>query len=85
MKKVIAFILSIIIGTLPVVNAKELEPANNDIFKLNCRSAILIEASTGKIIYEYNSHEKLPPASVTKVMTMLLTMEAIDSKNKFER
>lgn len=80
MKKIIAFILSIIIGTLPVVNAKELEPANNDIFKLNCRSAILIEASTGKIIYEYNSHEKLPPASVTKVMTMLLTMEAIDSK-----
>ena len=42
-------------------------------------SVILIEASTGKVLYEKNADEKLPPASVTKVMTMLLTMEAIDS------
>ncbi|RAR45246.1 D-alanyl-D-alanine carboxypeptidase family protein [Paenibacillus sp. MDMC362] len=42
------------------------------------RSAILLDADTGTIIYEKNSHDKLPPASITKIMTMLLTMEAID-------
>lgn len=44
----------------------------------SARSAILLDADTGTIIYEKNSHDKLPPASITKVMTMLLTMEAID-------
>ncbi|AMX83007.1 D-alanyl-D-alanine carboxypeptidase [Geobacillus subterraneus] len=42
------------------------------------KSAILIERDTGKILYEKNPHEKLPPASMTKIMTMLLIMEAID-------
>ncbi len=46
---------------------------------IQAKSAILIEASTGKILYDKNSHEKLPPASVTKVMTMLLIMEAIEN------
>ena len=46
---------------------------------LNCKSAILMEATTGKILYEQNAEEALPPASVTKVMTLLLIMEAIDS------
>lgn len=40
-------------------------------------SAILMEASTGTVLYEKNAHEKLPPASVTKIMTMLLIMEAL--------
>ncbi|MFD1707085.1 D-alanyl-D-alanine carboxypeptidase family protein [Siminovitchia sediminis] len=43
------------------------------------KSAILIERDTGTILYDKNSHEKLPPASMTKVMTMLLIMEALDS------
>ncbi|HZG60379.1 MAG TPA: D-alanyl-D-alanine carboxypeptidase family protein [Anoxybacillus sp.] len=42
------------------------------------RSAILIERDTGSVLYEKNAHEKLPPASMTKIMTMLLIMEAID-------
>ncbi|MDG5787678.1 D-alanyl-D-alanine carboxypeptidase [Evansella sp. AB-P1] len=42
-------------------------------------SAILIERDTGEVLYEKNSKEELPPASMTKVMTMLLIMEAIDS------
>ncbi|RNA70570.1 D-alanyl-D-alanine carboxypeptidase family protein [Alteribacter keqinensis] len=42
-------------------------------------SAILIERDTGKIMFEKNSNEKLPPASMTKIMTMLLIMEAIDN------
>ena len=45
---------------------------------LNCRSAVLMEASTGEILYEQNADEALPPASVTKVMTLLLVMEAIE-------
>ena len=43
------------------------------------KSAILMDMATGSVLYEQNPHEKLPPASVTKVMTMLLVMEAIDS------
>ena len=46
---------------------------------LTCGSAILIEQNTGKIIYDYNMHKKLRPASVTKVMTLLLMMEALDN------
>ena len=45
---------------------------------LDCKSAVLMEASTGKILYEQNADEALPPASVTKVMTLLLVMEALD-------
>lgn len=43
------------------------------------KSALLMEAETGTVLFEQNPHEKLAPASVTKVMTMLLIMEAIDS------
>ena len=53
------------------VGAAELEVAG--------KSALLMDAATGKVLYEKNAHEPLPPASVTKVMTMLLIMEAIDS------
>ena len=42
------------------------------------KSALLMDAATGTILYEKNAHEKLHPASVTKVMTLLLIMEAID-------
>ena len=51
----------------------------NDKLNLESESAILIEQSTGQILYEHNSHEKLRPASVTKVMSILLIMEQIDS------
>lgn len=44
----------------------------------NVKSAILIERDTGTVLFEKNSHEQLPPASMTKVMTMLLIMEALD-------
>ena len=47
--------------------------------KLDCGSAILIEQTTGKVLYSYKSHEQLKPASVTKVMSILLIMEAINS------
>lgn len=46
---------------------------------ISAPSAILIEAGTGEVLYEKDAHNKLPPASVTKIMTMLLTVEAVDS------
>lgn len=42
------------------------------------KSAVLLDANSGTFLYEQNSHEKLPPASITKIMTMLLVLEAID-------
>ena len=47
--------------------------------KLTCGGAVLIEQNSGEVLYDYNMHEKLRPASVTKVMTILLIMEALDS------
>ena len=48
--------------------------------EINAKSAILMEASTGKVIYNKDENQKLPPASITKIMTMLLIVEAIESK-----
>lgn len=45
----------------------------------NAKSAIIIEPTTGKVIFEKNSNERLEPASMTKIMTLLLTFEAIDN------
>lgn len=45
----------------------------------NAKSAVLMDASTGKILFEKNSHERLEPASVTKIMTLLLVAEAVDA------
>jgi D-alanyl-D-alanine carboxypeptidase (penicillin-binding protein 5/6) len=47
-------------------------------FKVNAKAAILIEAETGKVLFSYNENEPLPIASITKIMIMLLVMEAID-------
>lgn len=47
--------------------------------KLESGGAILIEQSTGSVLYDHNSHEKFRPASVTKVMSLLLIMEALDN------
>ena len=46
---------------------------------INAKSALLMDIATGTVLYEKNAHEPLAPASVTKIMTMLLIMEAIDS------
>lgn len=52
----------------------------NNRLSLESGSAILIEQSTGQILYSHNMHEKLRPASVTKVMSILLIMEQIDNR-----
>ena len=63
------------------VMAQEESPAKSTVqssLAASARSAILMDADSGTIIYEKNSHDRLPPASITKVMTMLLIMEALD-------
>lgn len=57
-----------------------LKTADAGSLELKCKSAILMEASTGTVLYEQNADERLPPASVTKIMTLLLIMEAVEAK-----
>ncbi len=56
----------------------ENEKTTDTAMELPCRSAVLMDAKTGQILFEQNASEALPPASVTKIMTLLLVMEAID-------
>ena len=73
MKRVLCCVIAILLlaGILPAsVTAAGLE--------VPAKSALLMDVATGTVLYESNSHTPLPPASVTKVMTMLLIMEAID-------
>lgn len=57
--------------------------AETDALQLKSKSAVLMDAGTGTILYEKNSHEAMPPASVTKVMTLLLIYEA-EAAGQFE-
>ena len=76
MKKFISFLLVLVFA----ISQGSVIFANTQDAKLDIasKSAILMDASTGKVLYEKNSHDKLPPASVTKVMTMLLICEALE-------
>lgn len=77
MKKLASLIMAILIAIMPM----NLSFANEDNAPLSVssKSAILMDIGSGQILYEKNAHDKLPPASVTKVMTMLLICEALDS------
>lgn len=72
MKRFLAAMLCAALLVLPAA-------AVNGAPEVACASAVLMEKETGTILFEQNAHDKLEPASVTKVMTLLLTMEAIDS------
>jgi len=80
-RNVLCLILSLIFTTqlfgLPAKAEGEIKDDKGIV--VDAKSALLMEPSSGKIIYEKNSHERFAPASVTKIMTMLLAMEAIDS------
>ncbi len=78
MKRIIIMIglmVSLLLFNSHISQAEEV-----DLFDNNARSSILIEQSTGKVLYENNAHDELPPASMTKIMTLLLVMEAINEK-----
>lgn len=72
---------SVLDNTIPTSStlAENNETSDNNFLNLEAESAILIEQNSGKILYEHNIHERLHPASVTKVMSLLLIMEALDS------
>ena len=72
-KRILCLLLAgmLLLGFVPGAKAAEVEVA--------APSAILMEASTGTVLYEKNAHERLAPASVTKIMTLLLVMEALQS------
>ena len=55
------------------------DKTNKDELNLECQSAILIEQNSGQILYEKNCHEQLRPASVTKLMTLLIIFEGLES------
>ncbi len=73
MKKYLAALLAVSLCILP---AQAVVTGSPDV---DAKAALLMEKETGEILYEYNSHDKLEPASVTKIMTLLLILEAIDS------
>ena len=79
-KRVLSVFLIVLIAIFCVNISAVAKEENNDM-KLDCKSAVLMEASTGKILYEYNGDQALPPASVTKIMTLLLVMEEIERGN----
>ncbi|MFV0274902.1 MAG: D-alanyl-D-alanine carboxypeptidase family protein [Bacilli bacterium] len=73
MKKILIFILMSFIITPKILLAEEIDLASTS------KSYILLENSSGEIVSSKNEHERFAPASMTKIMTMLLVMEAIDS------
>ena len=78
MKRLVSVMLTIILLTTFAVPLAFAEEKTGVELADNVKSAILIERDTGKVLYEKNSNESLPPASMTKIMTMLLIMEALD-------
>lgn len=81
MKRLFLVILSVaLLISVPfcqTVAAEEVKEINAP-FDVDAKSAVLMDYNTGTILYEKNADEALPPASVTKIMTLLLIMEAID-------
>ena len=78
MKKSLSLLLSVLMLSAAVPQAGA-APAAEAGLNLSCTSAVLMEKETGAFLLEENAHEKLEPASVTKIMTLLLVMEAVDS------
>ena len=76
---VLLLALSLSVLAADEINAISEEGAAQNGMRLDCRSAILMDAKTGQVLFEQNPDEALPPASVTKIMTLLLVMEAVDS------
>ena len=76
MKKIAAIF---VISAMLLTRAAALVPVAEDAVVITSPSAVLMEKTTGEIIYEKNAHERLAPASVTKVMTLLLVVEEIES------
>lgn len=77
MKKMTSIVMTMLLALMPMKIAFAGDPSAA--INISSKSAILMDVGSGQILYEKNAHEKLPPASVTKVMTMLLIAESLDS------
>lgn len=71
--------LVLILASAPAALAQEIVPATAADFDVPCQAAILIDEDTGTVLYEKNADEQRPIASITKVMTLLLTFEALEA------
>lgn len=78
MKRFFSFCLAALLLS-PWVSAAPAQGAAPAALDLSAASAVLVEKETGTLLYDQNAHQQLEPASVTKIMTLLLIMEAIDS------
>lgn len=78
MKKLLCALLALLLLWAVPVSALAVETVPEDAVTLSSPSALLMEKVTGDVIYAKNAHERRPPASVTKVMTLLLIAEAVD-------
>ncbi len=93
MKKIVAFLLTLLIFCAGQITSAEIVTeyysddlmADTDVAETSAtiegdyKSAVLMEKETGKVLYESNPHERLAPASITKIMSLLLICEAIDN------
>ncbi len=77
MKKIMSVILVLMLFFASSVSVLADEEKAN--VKISAKSAILMNAETGEVLFEYNANERMPEASITKIMTLLLVFEAIDS------
>ena len=81
MKKSLLFVTILLVTFVSMIEstyAEKTESFETPDLATDAKSAILIERDTGKLLFDKNAHEKLPPASMTKIMTLLLIMEEID-------
>lgn len=77
-KRIIAMIMAIAVIIVNLITAYA-EKAETQPIDIKAKAAILVDVSTGKVLMKYNENERLYPASVTKIMSLLLVIEAIDA------
>lgn len=76
-KRAVSIFFALIFCIFASLSVFSLDIKNPEL-ELNAKSALLMDANTGTVLYAYNEHDRLAPASVTKIMTLLLVFEAID-------
>ncbi|MFO7294483.1 MAG: D-alanyl-D-alanine carboxypeptidase family protein [Clostridia bacterium] len=77
-RAVVCWLLTAIFAIMPFGVAVAAQPATELPFNIQAKAALLMDYETGTVLYEKNAHQKLPVASITKIMTLLLAMEAIE-------
>ena len=83
MKKIFAIFCILCLLIIPIcsgtMKVHDIVHAENDVLQINAKASLLMDYNTNTIIYENNSKARLPVASMVKIMTLLLTYEAIDN------